>query len=43
MEENRMFYWFDKETADKITEEGKKLMKDLEKTLNDFLGLLKIE
>lgn len=42
MEENR-FNWFDKETADKITEDGKELMKDLKKTWNDFLELLKIE
>lgn len=43
MEKNRMFYWFDKETADKITENGKELMKDLKKTWNDLLELLKIE
>lgn len=42
MEENR-FNWFDEETAKKITEDGKELMKDLKKTWNDLLELLKIE
>ena len=42
MEDNR-FNWFDEEKANKITEEGKELLKDLKKTWNDLLELFKIE
>lgn len=42
MEKNRMFYWFDEEIAKKVTEDGKKAMKDLKRLGMTFLNYLKL-